>query len=106
MVSQNALFPEMHESPNELEPHGFRFRDDIITEEEQADLLGSLGQLDLKPFEFQGHVGNRRVVSFGLKYNYSRRSVEGASEMPAFLDHLLIRVANFTGKDPNAFRQV
>jgi alkylated DNA repair dioxygenase AlkB len=106
MVTQNALFPEMEEMPTESEPRGFRYQDEIITEEEQATLVESLGQLDLKPFEFHGHVGNRRVVSFGLKYDYSRRSVEQASEMPAFLNDLLIRVADFAGNDPNAFRQV
>jgi alkylated DNA repair dioxygenase AlkB len=41
-----------------------------------------------------------------LKYDYSRRSVEEAGEMPAFLDDLLIRVADFAGKDRDAFRQV
>jgi alkylated DNA repair dioxygenase AlkB len=46
------------------------------------------------------------VVSFGLKYDYSRRSVERASEMPAFLHDLLIRVADFAGNDPDAFQQV
>jgi alkylated DNA repair dioxygenase AlkB len=106
MVTQNGMFPEMEERPTAPEPRGFRYRDEIITEEEQAALVESLRQLDLKPFEFHGHVGNRRVVSFGLKYDYSRRSVEQASEMPAFLDNLLIRVADFAGNHPNAFGQV
>jgi alkylated DNA repair dioxygenase AlkB len=62
--------------------------------------------LELKPFEFHGHVGNRRVVSFGLDYDYSRRAVEGAPEMPAFLADLLVRAAEFAGCDQAAFRQV
>lgn len=106
MVTQNTLFPEMEERSTESEPRGFRYQDEIITEAEQAALVESLQQLDLKPFEFHGYLGNRRVVSFGLKYDYGRRSVERASEMPAFLDDLLIRVADFAGTDPNAFRQV
>jgi alkylated DNA repair dioxygenase AlkB len=106
MVMQNALFPEMEERSAESEPRGFRYQDEILTEAEQAALAESLQQLDLKPFEFRGYLGNRRVISFGLKYDYSRRSVERASEMPAFLGDLLIRVANFAGTDPKAFRQV
>jgi alkylated DNA repair dioxygenase AlkB len=106
MVKQNALFPEMEETPTESEPRGFRYRDEIITEAEQAELVESLRQLDLKPFEFHGYVGNRRVVSFGLKYDYSRRSVEPAGQVPAFLNDLLIRVADFAGVDAKAFRQV
>jgi alkylated DNA repair dioxygenase AlkB len=97
MDQQDALFPE---------PRGFRYREDIVTEAEEASLVSSLEQLDLKPFEFQGHLGNRRVVSFGLKYDYGRRAVEQASAMPAFLDDLLVRVAEFAGLAPYAFRQV
>ena len=106
MVKQNALFPEMEETPTEPEPRGFRYQDEIITEAEQAELVASLRQLDLKPFEFHGYEGNRRVVSFGLKYDYSRRSVEPAGQVPAFLNDLLIRVADFAGVDAKAFRQV
>jgi alkylated DNA repair dioxygenase AlkB len=106
MVRQSALFPEMEEMSTESEPRGFRYREEIMTDAEQAALVESIRQLDLKPFEFHGHLGNRRVVSFGLKYDYSRRSVEPAGERPAFLDDLLIRVADFAGSDPKAFRQV
>jgi alkylated DNA repair dioxygenase AlkB len=106
MVRQNTLFPEVEVRPAETVPRGFRYQDEIITEEEQVALAESLERLELKPFEFHGHVGNRRVVSFGLKYDYSRRAVEGASAMPSFLDGLLVRVAEFAGKDPDSFRQV
>jgi alkylated DNA repair dioxygenase AlkB len=88
------------------EPRGFRYREGILAADEEAALVASLGQLSLKPFEFHGHLGNRRVVSFGLKYDYGRRAVEQASAMPAFLDNLLVRVSEFAGLDPDAFRQV
>jgi alkylated DNA repair dioxygenase AlkB len=106
MVRQNVLFPEMEESSGELAPRGLEYRDEMMTEAEEAALVASIQKLDLKPFDFHGYLGNRRVVSFGLKYDYSRRSVEPASQMPAFLDDLLIRVANFAGVDSKAFRQV
>jgi alkylated DNA repair dioxygenase AlkB len=106
MVKQGALFPETEERPAQAEPRGFRYREEIVTEEEEAALAASLGRLDLKPFEFHGHLGNRRVVSFGLRYDYSRRSIERASEVPSFLDGLLLRVADFAGCEAAAFRQV
>ncbi len=105
-MQQNALFPEMQERPASSEPHGFRYRDAIITEDQQTALVESIQQLELKPFELHGHLGNRRVVSFGLKNDYSRRSVEPATQMPAFLDDLLVRVAKFAAIDANAFRQI
>jgi alkylated DNA repair dioxygenase AlkB len=106
MVRQNALFPEMEDGSTESDPCGFRYRDEIMTDAEQTGLVESIRQLNLKPFEFHGHLGNRRVVTFGLKYDYSRHSVEPASEMPTFLDDLLIRAADFAGTDRKAFRQV
>jgi alkylated DNA repair dioxygenase AlkB len=106
MDRQNALFPEIEERPTQPELSGFRYREEIVTKEEEASLVTSLGQLDLKPFEFHGHLGNRRVLSFGLRYDYSRGSVEQASEMPGFLDDLLVRVGKFAGYEVDAFRQV
>jgi alkylated DNA repair dioxygenase AlkB len=103
---QDALFPKMEERPTQLEPHGFRYREELVTEEEEAVLAASVGQLNLKPFEFHGRPGNRRVVSFGLRYDYGRRAVEQASAMPAFLDDLLVRIAEFAGYESNAFQQV
>lgn len=94
---EDALFPEMEQRSIQLEPRGFRDQEEIVTKEEEAALVASLGELNLKPFEFHGHLGNRRVVSFGLKYDYSRRSVEPDSVMPAFLEDLLLRVAEFAG---------
>jgi alkylated DNA repair dioxygenase AlkB len=106
MVKQNELFPEIEKGFTESVPRGFRHRDEIMTEDEHDALIESLRKLDLKPFEFHGHLGNRRVASFGLKYDYSRRSIKPASDIPAFLDDLLIRVADFADKDTDAFRQV
>jgi alkylated DNA repair dioxygenase AlkB len=106
MDRQRALFSEVDARPTEAEPRGFRYREEIVSEGEEAGLAASLGQLELKPFEFHGHLGNRRVVSFGLRYDYSRRSVERASEIPAFLGDLLARAAKFAGCERDAFRQV
>jgi alkylated DNA repair dioxygenase AlkB len=106
MDRQDTLIHEMEERSTQPEPPGFRYREEIVTEEEEAALVASLIELNLKPFEFHGHLGNRRVVSFGLKYDYGRRAVEPASAVPAFLDGLLVRVAEFAGHEPNAFQQV
>jgi len=106
MDQQDAQFPQIKERPTQPQPRGFRYREEIVTEEEEAALVASLGELNLKPFEFHGHLGNRRVISFGLRYDYSRRAVEQSSEMPAFLDELLGRVAEFPGHEPDTFRQV
>ncbi len=104
MSTQNSLFPDIDTAA--IEPRGFRYREDLVTQAEQAALVASLQQLQLKPFDFHGHLANRRVISFGLKYDYTRRAVAKASEMPSFLNDLLPRVAEFAGCETAAFRQI
>ena len=105
MTRQTALFPELGSKPEQLTPAGFRYQENVITEIEEAMLVASLQKLDLKPFEFQGHLANRRVISFGLRYDYSRRTVEAASEFPPFLNELRAKAAEFAGRRVSEFRQ-
>lgn len=87
-------------------PPGFRYQAEFVSEAEEKDLAAALSTLPLKPFEFHGHVGNRRVVSFGLRYDYNRREVRAADDPPTFLDKLRIKVAQFTGCEVHDFKQI
>jgi alkylated DNA repair dioxygenase AlkB len=102
MAKEAVLFPELETT---AEPAGFRYQENVITEAEESALLAYLQKLDLRPFEFHGHLANRRVLSFGLRYDYDRRVVEAANEFPPFLDELRARVADFAGHDAGEFRQ-
>jgi alkylated DNA repair dioxygenase AlkB len=106
MDGQRALFMEMEQGPSKVEPRGFRYEEQIVSENEETVLAAELERLDLKPFEFHGYLGNRRVVNFGLKYDFSRRSVQKADDLPLFLNDLLSRAARFAGCEKHAFRQV
>ena len=72
--------------------------------EEQA-LIERVAELPFQPFEFLGFLGNRRVVSFGWRYDFARRLLEPVEPIPEFLLPLRRRVAAFTGHDPEAFQQ-
>jgi alkylated DNA repair dioxygenase AlkB len=104
MALQTDLFGDSQEAALAM-PQGFRYEEDIITEVEEASLAESLSSLDLKPFEFHGHLGNRRVTSFGLRYDYARRTVEDAQEFPPFLADLRNKVAAFAGRSVSEFQQ-
>ena len=106
MKSQNALSIEMEQESPEPEPRGFRYLRQIISEEEETHLVTELDRLDLKPFEFHGYLGNRRVINFGLKYDFSHRAIEKANDMPSFLNDLLGRAADFAGRKRDTFRQI
>jgi hypothetical protein len=77
MTPEKTLFPELVDNRRGLMPEGFRYEEDIISEADEAALAKSLATLDLKPFEFHGHLGNRRVTSFGLRYDYGSTCREG-----------------------------
>jgi len=106
MDSQRALFPGNGHDMEPREPEGFRYQAEFIERAEETSLVSSISQLDLKPFEFHGYFGNRRVVNFGFRYNFNQRSVEQAGTIPPFLRDLLIRAAAFAGQDHDAIRQV
>ncbi|WP_216841076.1 alpha-ketoglutarate-dependent dioxygenase AlkB [Acidobacterium sp. S8] len=86
-------------------PSGFHYQDGIISEAEETALVASLATLELKPFEFHGHIGNRRVTSFGLRYDYARRTVEPAEKFPLFIEELRRKAAAFAGRDIDEIQQ-
>ncbi len=88
MAIQKDLFAELESAQSPSMPSGFRYQDDIISEAEETALVASLGTLELKPFEFHGHVGNRRVTSFGLRYDYARRTVELSKYLVGEIRHV------------------
>lgn len=87
-------------------PEGFRYRPELVSAEDEEALVRELGALPFAPFNFQGYLANRRVVSFGYRYDYDRRAVVEASPTPPFLLSLRTDIADAFGRPADAFRQV
>jgi alkylated DNA repair dioxygenase AlkB len=87
-------------------PSGFRYADGIISVAEEQELAAWIASLPLKPFEFHGYLGLRRIASFGFRYDYSRQRAEPSEPFPAMLLPLRDRVGVFTGQSPERFRQI
>jgi alkylated DNA repair dioxygenase AlkB len=104
-MATQAKFSDDFESRMPAMPGGFHYQENILSEEEEASLVASLDTLELKPFEFHGHLGNRRVTSFGLRYDYERRMVEPADALPLFLTELRKKAAAFAGRSIEEFQQ-
>ena len=96
--------PDLFAAPAGL-PEGFRYVPDVVSAGEEAALARELGALPFKPFDFQGFLANRRVVSFGLRYDYGSRAVVEAAPFPAFLVSLRRKVAALFDRPEDAFRQ-
>ncbi len=78
-------------------PDGFVYRPELVAPEREVELIAHFRELDFREFEFQGYLGKRRVVSFGLHYDFAERRVRDAAEIPAFLLPLRERAAAFAG---------
>jgi alkylated DNA repair dioxygenase AlkB len=100
-VQQAELFPAQSVSA----PPGFRYEAEFLSADEEKALVRWIETLPLKPFEFRGYTGNRRVMSFGFRYDYSRRAVDAASPVPRQLAPIIARAAQWAGRAPGDIRQ-
>jgi alkylated DNA repair dioxygenase AlkB len=90
----------------EAAPAGFRYAADLVDAAEEAALTERLGALDFQPFDFHGHLANRQVVGFGLRYDYAQRAMKAAPPIPGWLADLREHVGGFAGRPAEAFVQV
>jgi hypothetical protein len=65
-------------------PEGFRYCPGVLSVEEEEALACELARLAFKPFDFHGYQANRKVVSFGYRYDYDRRAVVEVGPFSAF----------------------
>src|SRR5919107_541128 len=86
-------------------PPGFRHWDEAVPREEERALLEAFVALDFAAFAFHGHVGRRRVVSFGRAYDFEREALREAPPIPPVLLALRGRVAVLAGLAPQTLRQ-
>ena len=93
---QTDLFPEPPHGPL-----GLAYRAEVVARDEEAELARRTAQLELKPFEFRGYLGLRRVKAFGWRYDYGAQAVQRADDIPEFLMPLRGRIADLAGLEPD-----
>ncbi|NLS20061.1 alpha-ketoglutarate-dependent dioxygenase AlkB [Rhizobium sp. P40RR-XXII] len=86
-------------------PTGFRYQPRVVPESVQSDLLRELPQLSLKPFDFHGFEGKRRVISYGWKYDFDTQQVRRTEDIPPFLLPVRTIAAAFAGIAPDQLQQ-
>ncbi len=87
-------------------PEGFRYQPDIMSADDEQDLLGWVRGLPFQEFQFQGYVGKRRVVSYGWQYDFNHRVLRKAGDIPQFLLSLREIAATFADMAPSQLQQV
>jgi alkylated DNA repair dioxygenase AlkB len=83
--------------------NGFLYRENLFSAAEEAIFVRGFATLAFKPFEFHGYLGNRRIVSFGFRYDYGGRRLQTAPAMPDFLQPLKDIAAAFSGLPAASF---
>lgn len=101
-VSQSDLF----EQPAYGGPEGFLYKPELITPEQEQDLIGNFAALPFKQFEFQGYLGKRRVVSFGWRYDFNGGGLRKTEEIPDFLLALRNEAARFASIEADSLEHV
>ena len=97
MTAQLALFDDAPAPAAAEMPEGFAYAPELVTADDEARLVAAFAALPLKPFEFHGFEGKRRVVSFGWRYVFDGSGLTRADDVPDFLLPLRERAAAFAG---------
>ncbi|MDQ3846280.1 MAG: alpha-ketoglutarate-dependent dioxygenase AlkB, partial [Bacteroidota bacterium] len=63
-------------------PEGFLYLPDFISEEEERELLGQIGNTTLHTFHFQGYEAKRRVASFGYDWSFEKQQLSKGKDIP------------------------
>jgi alkylated DNA repair dioxygenase AlkB len=87
-------------------PAGFRYIPDVLSSGDERDLVQQFEKLPLKPFEFHGYEGNRRIYSFGHKYMFAGQEPRADASIPDYLRPLTDIASQISGMPANAFEQL
>ena len=92
MSEQLTLFER-----SSLEPEGLRYAADFVSPGIEQKLISRIRALPLQPFQFGQFEGNRRVASFGFRYDYASRQLRRAEPIPDWLAETVAKVETYGG---------
>jgi alkylated DNA repair dioxygenase AlkB len=83
-------------------PAGFRHADDFVPAADEAALLAAIERLPFANARYKAWTANRRVVSYGGRYDFSSNELLPESPIPAFLFGLRAAASAFAGVSAGA----
>jgi alkylated DNA repair dioxygenase AlkB len=78
-------------------PEGLLYQPDFLSDAEEADLVRIFRELPFQAFDFHGYTAKRRVLEFGLEYDFTTRRATTTQSFPEFLSAVRQRAAQFAG---------
>lgn len=82
---------------------GLHQAENLVTPDEEHDLIARIDASNLEPFRFQGWLGKRLTRSFGWRYDFDSARFAETEPLPDWLLPLRIRAAHFAGLQPGDF---
>jgi alkylated DNA repair dioxygenase AlkB len=76
-------------------PEGWAYATDFIGPDEELALLEQLARLPFQSAQYKEWQARRRIVSYGGRYDFSRNALDPAPPIPAFLQPLRERAAQW-----------
>jgi alkylated DNA repair dioxygenase AlkB len=95
-ASQRTISPTTNDLFGIPGPEGFAYGRELFSPDEERAFVAAFETLPFKRFQFHGYLGNRRIVSFGYRYDYAGRTLRSAEAMPDFLEPLKQIAAGFS----------
>ena len=92
-------------APGPVLPEGLKYAAGVTDPEAQARLEEVFVSLPFEAFDFHGFKGNRRIVSYGGRYDFSASRLREAEPVPGFLEPVREAAAAFAGLAPEALAQ-
>ena len=74
----------LFDAPAEV-PAGFIYHEEFLSTGEEQELIDAIQKLELVPFRYYQFTGRRRTVSYGWQYEFGKKDIVPAPEIPAFL---------------------
>jgi alkylated DNA repair dioxygenase AlkB len=105
--AQPDLFAEGAAAPQAPAlPPGMVYQTEFLTPDEEAALVAVIEHMPLAEMRYKGYTARRRVASFGGKYDFDANQLEAAAPVPAELEPLRRKAAEWLGVQAAAFTQV
>jgi len=85
---------------------GLQYVEDIVSVEEERELVGLMETLDFRAVVMRGQAAKRTVRHFGLDYDYEHRGLVETDPLPKELEPLRERCAALIEREPAELVQI
>jgi DNA oxidative demethylase len=92
--------------PPSEEPEGLVYLPDLLTVDEEAEVLDVLASLRFDPIVMHGQPAKRTARHFGLDYDYEARTPQPGEPLPDWILPVRERAAELAGHDPDELVEV